>query len=341
MRARLHALLRWMADTAGPGLRGVFLRGQRSRCRSVCSPSRPASAGSARTRASSIRDSGRGCSSARFSSTSISSRTRRRRSVRHVHALPRGVPDRRDRRAVRGRCDALPVVPDDRDARRVASRVARTRSASTSTAATSARTSVRGIAAPPRATTRRGSRATDLRSPRLLDLCRLTDEAWRDADSRQRDAPRRPAAHSPYARVRRERRSARDERRERSTRSAVARPSTFPEVADAIAWASARSSVGLGSDAHRAVRPPARPLQQGDSRADAAARYTGFMSLAPALLLSMPQLLDPNFARTVILLCEHAAEGAFGWSSIGRRRFTPPRPSASSRRSKRPTICRC
>jgi putative transcriptional regulator len=36
------------------------------------------------------------------------------------------------------------------------------------------------------------------------------------------------------------------------------------------------------------------------------------MSLAPALLLSMPQLLDPNFARTVVLLCEHAPEGAFG-----------------------------
>jgi putative transcriptional regulator len=36
------------------------------------------------------------------------------------------------------------------------------------------------------------------------------------------------------------------------------------------------------------------------------------MSLAPALLLSMPQLTDPNFARTVVLLCDHAAEGAFG-----------------------------
>lgn len=35
-------------------------------------------------------------------------------------------------------------------------------------------------------------------------------------------------------------------------------------------------------------------------------------SLAPALLLSMPQLQDPNFARTVVLLCEHAADGAFG-----------------------------
>ncbi|HUR35684.1 MAG TPA: YqgE/AlgH family protein [Vicinamibacterales bacterium] len=35
-------------------------------------------------------------------------------------------------------------------------------------------------------------------------------------------------------------------------------------------------------------------------------------SLAPALLLSMPQLLDPNFARTVVLLCKHSDEGAFG-----------------------------
>jgi putative transcriptional regulator len=35
-------------------------------------------------------------------------------------------------------------------------------------------------------------------------------------------------------------------------------------------------------------------------------------SLAPALLLSMPQLLDPNFNRTVVLLCRHGDEGAFG-----------------------------
>lgn len=31
-----------------------------------------------------------------------------------------------------------------------------------------------------------------------------------------------------------------------------------------------------------------------------------------ALLLSMPQMQDPNFSRTVILLCEYGAEGAFG-----------------------------
>ena len=35
-------------------------------------------------------------------------------------------------------------------------------------------------------------------------------------------------------------------------------------------------------------------------------------SLAPALLLSMPQLMDPNFNRTVVLLCKHTDEGAFG-----------------------------
>lgn len=35
-------------------------------------------------------------------------------------------------------------------------------------------------------------------------------------------------------------------------------------------------------------------------------------SLAPALLLSMPQLTDPNFSRTVVLLCKHSEEGAFG-----------------------------
>lgn len=36
------------------------------------------------------------------------------------------------------------------------------------------------------------------------------------------------------------------------------------------------------------------------------------MSLAPALLLSMPQMTDPNFARTVVLLCEHGPDGALG-----------------------------
>ena len=32
----------------------------------------------------------------------------------------------------------------------------------------------------------------------------------------------------------------------------------------------------------------------------------------PTLLLSMPQLQDPNFAKTVVLLCDYVPEGAFG-----------------------------
>jgi putative transcriptional regulator len=33
---------------------------------------------------------------------------------------------------------------------------------------------------------------------------------------------------------------------------------------------------------------------------------------APILLLSMPQMADPNFAQTVVLLCDYSEEGAFG-----------------------------
>ena len=35
-------------------------------------------------------------------------------------------------------------------------------------------------------------------------------------------------------------------------------------------------------------------------------------SLAPSLLLSMPQLVDRNFNRAVVLLIRHSEEGAFG-----------------------------
>jgi len=54
--------------------------------------------------------------------------------------------------------------------------------------------------------------------------------------------------------------------------------------------------------------------------------------IAPALLLSMPQLVDPNFHRTVVLLCEHTPEGAFGLvlnrptetSALEAVRLSPP-----------------
>ena len=35
-------------------------------------------------------------------------------------------------------------------------------------------------------------------------------------------------------------------------------------------------------------------------------------SLAPGLLLAMPQLVDPNFTRSVVLMIEHGEEGSFG-----------------------------
>ena len=34
--------------------------------------------------------------------------------------------------------------------------------------------------------------------------------------------------------------------------------------------------------------------------------------LAPGLLLAMPQLIDPNFSRAVVLMVEHNDEGSFG-----------------------------
>jgi putative transcriptional regulator len=35
-------------------------------------------------------------------------------------------------------------------------------------------------------------------------------------------------------------------------------------------------------------------------------------NLAPGLLLAMPQLTDPNFSRTVVLMIEHNSNGSFG-----------------------------
>ena len=43
---------------------------------------------------------------------------------------------------------------------------------------------------------------------------------------------------------------------------------------------------------------------------------------APILLLSMPQMADPNFAQTVILLCDYTEQGAFGL--VVNRQMTDP-----------------
>ena len=47
-------------------------------------------------------------------------------------------------------------------------------------------------------------------------------------------------------------------------------------------------------------------------------------SLAPVLLVSMPQMVDPNFSRTVVLLAEYGAHGAFGLV-LNRRMEEPAR----------------
>ena len=47
-------------------------------------------------------------------------------------------------------------------------------------------------------------------------------------------------------------------------------------------------------------------------------------SLAPVLLVSMPQMLDPNFSKTVVLLAEYSAHGAFGLV-LNRRMDEPAR----------------
>ena len=43
---------------------------------------------------------------------------------------------------------------------------------------------------------------------------------------------------------------------------------------------------------------------------------------APLLLVSMPQMADPNFARSVVLLCDYTDQGAFGL--VVNRRLPEP-----------------
>jgi putative transcriptional regulator len=54
------------------------------------------------------------------------------------------------------------------------------------------------------------------------------------------------------------------------------------------------------------------PRHRRESDPDQPAARRGAVSLAPSFLLSMPQLMDPNFSRTVVVLCKHNEDGAFG-----------------------------
>ena len=156
---RLETLLEWMRDAARGAVRGAGLRRHRARAGAGVRPAR----GPRLDREEHLPDQPRARlvavprrrSSAASRSSADAPGTR---PVRHLHAVPRGVPDRRARRAARARRDALPVLPDDRAARaRSRSRCA-TRWAGTSTAATSARTCARGTRRRPPAPPPSGSR---------------------------------------------------------------------------------------------------------------------------------------------------------------------------------------
>ena len=163
-----------------------------------------------------------------------------------LHEVPRGVPDRRHRRAVRARRPALPVLPDDRAEEGDPRRARRRGRAPTSTAATSARTCARG-------TRRRWSRASRtgmprpaLDAPRLVDLWRKSDAELAEAltGSAMTRAPTDEPAPQPRDRPRQRGRSA-------ETRAALddapddARPSLGAPVVDA-AIARGRAVAAIG-----------------------------------------------------------------------------------------------
>ena len=64
----------------------------------------------------------------------------------------------------------------------------------------------------------------------------------------------------------------------------------------------------------RPKAPEKRPAAAGSApeRSKQAAAGPGRTSLTGQLLIAMPQMQDPRFARTVIYLCAHGSEGAMG-----------------------------
>ena len=76
----------------------------------------------------------------------------------------------------------------------------------------------------------------------------------------------------------------------------------------AVRWATRRTASTRRPGAVEAVEPK---LSARRRRARAAI-IPAMPGSAPLLLLSMPQMADPNFSRTVVLLCDYTTEGAFG-----------------------------
>ena len=59
-------------------------------------------------------------------------------------------------------------------------------------------------------------------------------------------------------------------------------------------------------------KTPRSPRPQAPENRPAPAASPGRTSLTGQLLIAMPQMQDPRFARTVIYLCTHGSEGAMG-----------------------------
>ena len=224
------------------------------------------------------------------------------RALRHVHALPRRVPDRRDRRAVPARRAAVHLVPHDRASRRDPARAAAARSATGSSAATCARTSARGTASRrPRA--RRGCTRASSRAGRSSASSTLDEAAFARAVRGQPD-PARPARGLPAQRVR----GARQSRRARPRRP---RCSTTLARDRRAAGARARG-VGAGRD---------RARRRDGARAVRADRACGRALAAAAA-----------HARTPMPQAREAARARRAHSRRERRALDPLRapPSAKS-----------
>ena len=182
------------------------------------------------------------------------------RSVRHLHAVPRGVPDAGARRAGRARFDPVHFVPDDRASRRDSGGAGGEASGRTSTAATSVRKCARGTASrpcrpiPPGSRGRRGTRRD------LLELAQRSDDELDAALARQRDEARESVA-------------------------------------------GLRRNIAVARSQRERMRHP---------RSQTVEWHAPCIRSRPPSCCRCRSWSIPNFNRTVVLLCKHSEEGAFG-----------------------------